>query len=66
MNIPDNYDMWEAHDREQAVELEKLPVCEICGKPVQDDCLYMLYDQSVCESCLLEECRKPVSDFLEV
>ena len=28
MNIPDNYDLWEAHDREKEQALEDLPVCE--------------------------------------
>lgn len=62
MNIPDNYDLWEAHDREQAKQLERLPVCEICGKPIQDEHLYLINDEFVCPECLERDFRKDVDD----
>ena len=65
MNIPDNYDLWEAHDREQAQALERLPYCEICGKPIQDDHLYLINDEFVCPACLERDFRKDVDDYVE-
>lgn len=64
MNIPDNYDLWEAHDREQEKELEKLPVCEICGKPIQDENLYLINDEFVCPACLDRDFKKRTDDYV--
>ena len=63
MNIPDAYDLWEAHDQEQEQALEKLPYCEICGEPIQDDHLYLINDEFVCPACLEREFRKDTDDF---
>ena len=65
MNIPDAYDLWEAHDREQEQALEKLPYCEICGNPIQDEHLYLINDEFVCQECLDRDFRKDVDDYVE-
>ena len=65
MNIPDNYDLWEAHEREKERQLESLPVCEVCSKPIQDDHLYLINDEFVCEECLIRDFRKCVDDYGE-
>lgn len=65
MNIPDVYEQWEAHDREQAERLAKLPVCEVCGHPIQDEYLYLINDEFICEECLIREFRKDASDYVE-
>lgn len=64
MNVPDNYDLWEAHDREQAKQLAELPVCEVCGKPIQDEHLYLINDEFVCEECLIRDFRKNTEDYM--
>lgn len=64
MNIPDNYDLWEAHDREREQALGKLPVCEICGKPIQDEHLYLINDEFVCPDCLDRDFRKDTDDYV--
>ena len=64
MNIPDVYDLWEAHDREQAKRLERLPVCEICGEPIQDEHLYLINDEFVCPACLERDFRKDTEDYV--
>ena len=33
----DNYDLWVAHDNDMQREIEKLPLCECCGEPIQQD-----------------------------
>ena len=65
MNIPDNYDQWEAHDREQEEQLEKFPVCEHCGKPIQGEYLYLIDGEFICPDCLDREFKKNVDDFIE-
>lgn len=64
MNVPDNYDMFLAHERKAEAALEELPVCEDCGKPIQDDYLFVIEDKLVCEKCLNKNYRRNVEDFI--
>lgn len=65
MYVPDNYDLWEAHDREQTKRLERLPVCERCGEPIQDEHLYLINDEFVCLDCLDRDFKKRTDDYVE-
>ena len=65
MNIPDNYDQWEAHERDIEQQLEELPVCEICGEPIQDEHLYLINDEFVCQKCLDRDFRKDTDDYVD-
>ena len=40
MNIPDNYDLWEAHDIELERQRARRPICCHCGEHIQDDVLF--------------------------
>lgn len=60
--MPDNYDLWEAHDAEQARQEAKLPVCVDCGDPVQDDHYYEINDEVICPDCMESNYRKEVDD----
>lgn len=51
-DIPDNYDLWEAHDREQSRRLERLPKCFHCGEPVQQEMAVCLDGRWYCDECL--------------
>lgn len=52
------------HDAQQAAELDKLPKCDYCGKPIQDEKLYELKDGcKVCPGCI-EECEKWTEDYI--
>ena len=64
MRILDNYDLWEAHEREQQKKLAELPVCAVCGEPVQDDHFYLINDEVICPECLDAEFRKETEDFM--
>lgn len=64
MNVPDNYDQWESHERKQEKQREQLPQCENCGKDIQDDFYYEINDCIICESCLNENYRKRTEDFI--
>ena len=37
MNIPDNYDLYKAHEVQQEAALMKCPVCAKCGERITDD-----------------------------
>lgn len=63
--IPDNYDLWVAHDREQYEALEKLPKCANCGEPIQDEYLYKISGDLICESCLKECFRESVENYMD-
>lgn len=43
---------FERHDREQAEELERLPVCVECDCIIQDEMAYYFHGEWVCESCM--------------
>lgn len=64
MNVPDNYDLWEANERKMEAALSELPVCEDCGKPIRGDYLYVIEDKLVCEKCLERKYRRNVEDFI--
>ena len=55
---------FEQYDREQAKQLERLPFCEVCGKPIQDEHLFLINDEFVCEECLIRDFRKNTEDFI--
>ena len=59
MNVPDVYEMWEAHDDEQCRMLERLPVCADCEEPIQTETAYYIHGEWICESCI-ESYRKEI------
>lgn len=60
--IPDNYDLWARHDAEQEAELQKLPKCDKCGQPMQDEYCYDIEGEHICENCLKKHYRVSVED----
>jgi hypothetical protein len=50
--VPDNYDAWEEHQREQDERLENLPKCSECREPIQEDECYDFDGDLICEDCL--------------
>ena len=45
--------------------LESLPVCERCGEPIQDEHLYLINDEFVCQECLDRDFRKDTNDYVK-
>lgn len=41
-----------AHDIEQEKALAKLPHCDDCGEPIQDDEAYYYHGDVICEDCM--------------
>lgn len=52
------------NDEENEVWLAELPVCSVCGEPIQDDCFYNVFDSIVCESCI-NDMREYVDRYIE-
>lgn len=50
--VPDNYYLWEEHQREQDELLDSLPKCLECGEPIQQDECYDFDGDLICEDCL--------------
>ena len=50
--IPDYHDLWRAHEREREKELERLPKCSECGKPIQDERCYYFGGWLWCKECV--------------
>ena len=42
---------------DQEEKLNKRPLCDYCGQPVQDDCYYELNGEVYCQYCI-DNCKK--------
>ena len=62
--IPDNYDIWEAHEIEMERRRARRPVCETCGKRIQDETAFLIEGEWKCEKCM-DEHRVLVEDYIE-
>ena len=56
---------FERWDSEQAEQIAKLPVCEYCGEPIQDEHFYLINDEVICKECLNAHFRKFVDEYIE-
>ena len=67
MYIPDNYDLWEAHDREQEARLQELPICKCCGFHIQQEKAICIDGDWYCEDedCEFEAWKRIRKDYLE-
>ena len=63
MNIPDNYDIWSAHEGELERELERRPICRHCREHIQDEHYFYIYGEYYCEDCLNEKFRRHIEDY---
>jgi len=51
---------FERHERQQQKWLERLPVCDICDEPIQDDHYYLINGDNICPDCMENRFRKEV------
>ena len=63
MTIPDNYDLFEAHERQINRKLSRLPVCNRCGEPITSEQAYDV-DGLWCEDCF-NDWKKEVTVYVE-
>ncbi len=53
------------HQDEMDRKLEERPRCDICNEYIQEDFLYEINDELICENCLNEQFRKQTEFFME-
>lgn len=63
--IPDYNDLFDKYDAEQERQLERLPVCDCCEEPIQDEHYYAIGNEIFCKNCLDYEFRKNTEDYIE-
>lgn len=61
----EHYRTPEQYFREELEELNKLPKCDICGDVIQDDCLFDLDGDLICENCMFLQFRRRTEDYLK-
>lgn len=64
MDVPDNYDIWEEHDRALEQKLNYLPVCTCCGNPISDYYIWAIGDELLCDGCAKNKYRRYVESFM--
>lgn len=60
----DNYDLWYAHDSQLESQFHMLPECCECGEKIQDEYLFEVNDEYICERCMESNHRKYVDDLI--
>lgn len=63
--IPDAHDMWERYMAEQEAKRKHLPKCDYCNRPIEDDYLFDIEGDIICESCMNKHFRKHTEDYME-
>lgn len=56
-----DFELWDA---EQSKQIEKLPKCRICNEPIQDDYLFEIDGELICEDCLKNEYRQETEKYI--
>jgi hypothetical protein len=62
MNIPDNHDVFMAHEQEKERWLAGRPVCSYCEQHIQEEFFYEIDCEKVCEDCLKLHFRRTVQE----
>ena len=61
----DPVDEFLEHDNKQGEYLSKLPVCDECGEPIQEDWCYEINGKPVCSDCIERNHSKSTADYIE-
>ena len=61
----DPHDDFDRLDRMQAEAEARLPVCEDCGKRINEDYYFDVGGKILCEDCMNERFRRSTDDFVE-
>ena len=60
--IPDNYDLFEAHEAKMYAEARRRPKCSICEEPIWDDYAYRIDGKLICPDCLDNNFREHITE----
>ena len=50
-------------DTQREKQLQRLPVCNVCGEPIQDEHFYLINDENICLECMEYNFKKRTEDF---
>ena len=66
--VPDNYDMFERHDRQMEDRLDRCPKCALCGEPIQDEYGYRVEDDNdlFCWDCALQWLHDVAAEYIDI
>lgn len=65
MSIPDNYDLWERHDRVCEERLMRCPQCDGCHKHIQEEFYFYIEGDILCEDCMEDRYMHRTEDYYE-
>lgn len=60
--VPDNYDLFEKKEAEDAEWLAKRPVCDCCGEPIQGSWQYAIDGDIYCFDCMKDNFGERIDD----
>lgn len=60
----DVYDLWEHREMELERRLARRPVCDRCGKHIQDETAVEIFGKMICEGCI-DDLRVSLDDYDE-
>ncbi len=60
--MTDSYDLWEARERELERALARLPVCQGCGRPIQEEHYYVILGEDLCRKCMEGRYQRSVEE----
>ena len=64
-NIPDNMDAWDRYDDERSEELDRLPVCDNCENPIQEEKFFYYRGDKICRECMETHFEVWTEDYIE-
>lgn len=56
---------YDSYCAEQEAQLQQLPKCYYCAEHIQDEYCFEINDVLICETCLNDNHRKAVEDYIE-
>ena len=65
MNVPDNYDMWEAHEARMEAMADSYPICSHCGERITDERLFDIDGELYHQECAVKEFCKWTEDYIQ-
>ena len=63
--VPDNLDLFNAHEAQQQRALKRYPKCDYCGKTITDDRLFDIEGDIFHEECTEKQFKKWTEDYVE-
>lgn len=60
----DNYSLWERREAEYERWLKKLPRCDECNKPIQEETCFEFDGLLICDECLELNHKRFTDDFI--